>query len=109
MFNDKPITIKKRRSQPTINEYGVASYEWDIVGTYLVDVQPISQEKCKMIFGSYPNVKYQVWLDDKVEGFNTTNFRVEYKGTEYEVLCILEWDDDWHCLNFVLGVDDIGS
>lgn len=109
MFNNKSITIKKRSNTPVINEHGVASYEWVEVGSYKVDIQPISEEKCKMIFGAYPNVKYQVWLEKKVEGFNTTDYRVIYKGIEYEILKILEWDDDWYCLNFVLGVDDIGS
>ena len=63
MFNDKDIVILKRSSEPVIDEHGKASYEWKEVGKFKADVQPITQEKCKRIFGSYPNVRYQVWLE----------------------------------------------
>lgn len=109
MFNNKTITIRKRSKEPVIDEYGVASYEWNDVGNYFADVQPISQEKCKMIFGSYPNVKYQVWLEFKIYGFNTTDFKMVYKGIEYDIYSIIEWDDDWYCLNFCVGKDLLGD
>ena len=109
MFDTKKITIMKRASDPTIDEYGVATYQWDEIGIYYADVQPITQENCKRIFGNYPNVKYQVWLERKIEGFNTTDFKVVYNNREYEILNIIEWDDDWYCLNFCIGADIIGS
>ncbi len=109
MFNDKDIVIIKRSNEPTIDEYGKASYQWEEIGKYKVDVQPITQEKCKRIFGSYPNVKYQIWLETNIDGFNTTDYKVKYKDKEYEILNIIEWDDDdWYCLNFIVGVDLIG-
>ena len=108
MFNDKEIEIFKRSNEPIVDEHGKASYQWKSVGRYSVDVQPITQEKCKRIFGSYPNVKYQVWLEVKIDGFDTTNYKVKYKDKEYEILNIIEWDDDWFCYNFIIGVDLIG-
>ena len=108
MFNDKTITIIKRSEEPTVDEYGKASYQWESLGNYKADVQPITQEKCKQIFGSYPNVKYQIWLEAKVKDFNTTNFKIIYNDIEYEILNIIEWDDEWYCLNFIIGVDIIG-
>lgn len=108
MFDDKVITIIKRSKEPVIDEYGKASYQWEEIGDYSADVQPITIEKCKKIFGSYPNVKYQVWLESKINDFNTTDYRIKYNNIEYEVLNIIEWDDDWYCLNFVVGVDLIG-
>lgn len=108
MFDDKEIIIIKRSKEPVVNEYGQASYQWESIGSYKVDLQPISQEKCKQIFGAYPNVKYQVWLESKIEGFNTTDFKIKYKDKEYEILSIIEWDDDWFCYNFCVGVDIIG-
>ena len=108
MFNDKEIEIIKRSDEPVVDEHGKASYKWQYVGTYKVDVQPITQEKCKRMFGAYPNVKYEVWLEDAIDDFNTTDFKVIYKNKEYEILNIIEWDDDWFCYNFILGVDLIG-
>lgn len=108
MFDDKNITIIKRSNEPAIDEYGKASYQWEEIGTYKADVQPITQEKCKRIFGTYPNVKYQVWLEVKINEFDTTNCRIKYNNIEYEILNIIEWDDDWYCLNFCIGVDLIG-
>lgn len=108
MFNDKKIEILKRDKEPKVDENGKASYKWKSVGRYSVDVQPITQEKCKRIFGSYPNVKYQVWLEVKIDGFDTTNYKVKYNNKEYEILSIIEWDDDWFCYNFIIGVDLIG-
>ena len=108
MFNDKEIEIFKRSNEPKVDEHGKASYQWKSVGRYSVDVQPITQEKCKRIFGSYPNVKYQVWLEVKIDDFDTTNYKVKYKDKEYEILSIIEWDDDWFCYNFIIGVDLIG-
>lgn len=98
----------KRSDEPVVDEHGKASYKWQYVGTYKVDVQPITQEKCKRMFGAYPNVKYEVWLEDAIDDFNTTDFKVIYKNKEYEILNIIEWDDDWFCYNFILGVDLIG-
>ena len=108
LFNDKEIEIIKRSKEPIVDEYGKTSYKWDVVGRYKVDLQPITQEKCKRIFGSYPSVKYEVWLEVKIDDFNTTDFKVIYKNKEYEILNIIEWDDDWFCYNFILGVDLIG-
>ena len=108
LFNDKEIEIIKRSDEPVVDEHGKASYKWQYVGTYKVDVQPITQEKCKRMFGAYPNVKYEVWLEDAIDDFNTTDFKVIYKNKEYEILSIIEWDDDWFCYNFILGVDLIG-
>ena len=108
LFNDKEIEIMKRSDEPVVDEHGKASYKWQYVGTYKVDVQPITQEKCKRMFGAYPNVKYEVWLEDAIDDFNTTDFKVIYKNKEYEILNIIEWDDDWFCYNFILGVDLIG-
>ena len=108
LFNDKEIEIIKRSDEPVVDEHGKASYKWQYVGTYRVDVQPITQEKCKRMFGAYPNVKYEVWLEDAIDDFNTTDFKVIYKNKEYEILNIIEWDDDWFCYNFILGVDLIG-
>ena len=108
LFNDKDIVIIKRSSEPVIDEHGKASYEWKEVGKFKADVQPITQEKRKRIFGSYPNVRYQVWLEKRIPDFDTTNFRVKYKNKEYEILSIIEWDDDWFCYNFCMGVDLIG-
>lgn len=98
----------KRSDEPVVDEHGKASYKWQYIGTYKVDVQPITQEKCKRMFGAYPNVKYEVWLEDAIDDFNTTEFKVIYKNKEYEILNIIEWDDDWFCYNFILGVDLIG-
>ena len=98
----------KRSDEPVVDEHGKASYKWQYIGTYKVDVQPITQEKCKRMFGTYPNVKYEVWLEDAIDDFNTTDFKVIYKNKEYEILNIIEWDDDWFCYNFILGVDLIG-
>ena len=98
----------KRSDEPVVDEHGKASYKWQYVGTYRVDVQPITQEKCKRMFGAYPNVKYEVWLEDAIDDFNTTDFKVIYRNKEYEILNIIEWDDDWFCYNFILGVDLIG-
>lgn len=98
----------KRSDEPVVDEHGKASYKWQYVGTYKVDVQPITQEKCKRMFGAYPNVKYEVWLEDAIDDFNTTDFKVIYRNKEYEILNIIEWDDDWFCYNFILGVDLIG-
>lgn len=98
----------KRSDEPVVDEHGKASYKWQYIGTYKVDVQPITQEKCKRMFGTYPNVKYEVWLEDAIDDFNTTEFKVIYKNKEYEILNIIEWDDDWFCYNFILGVDLIG-
>lgn len=110
MFNDKLIGIIKRSEVPVIDEYGVATYQWVGVGEYFADVQPITQEKCARIFGSYPNVKYQVWLEVEIEGFNTTDFKMVYKGQELEILNIIEWDDeDWYCVNFCVGRDILGD
>lgn len=108
MFNDKEIDIYKRSSEPVVDEYGTTSYKWKYIGTYSVDVQPITQEKCKRIFGSYPNVKYEIWLEAKIDDFDTTNYKIKYKDKEYEILSIIEWDDDWFCYNFIVGVDLIG-
>lgn len=108
LFNDKEIEIIKRSDEPVVDEHGKASYKWQYIGTYKVDVQPITQEKCKRMFGAYPNVKYEVWLEDAIDDFNTTDFKVIYKNKEYEILNIIEWDDDWFCYNFILGVDLIG-
>lgn len=108
LFNDKEIEIIKRSDEPVVDEHGKASYKWQYVGTYKVDVQPITQEKCKRMFGAYPNVKYEVWLEDAIDDFNTTDFKVIYRNKEYEILNIIEWDDDWFCYNFILGVDLIG-
>ena len=108
LFNDKEIEIIKRSDEPVVDEHGKASYKWQYIGTYKVDVQPITQEKCKRMFGTYPNVKYEVWLEDAIDDFNTTDFKVIYKNKEYEILNIIEWDDDWFCYNFILGVDLIG-
>lgn len=108
LFNDKEIEIMKRSDEPVVDEHGKASYKWQYVGTYKVDVQPITQEKCKRMFGAYPNVKYEVWLEDAIDDFNTTDFKVIYRNKEYEILNIIEWDDDWFCYNFILGVDLIG-
>lgn len=98
----------KRSDEPVVDEHGKASYKWQYIGTYKVDVQPITQEKCKRMFGAYPNVKYEVWLEDAIDDFNTTDFKVIYRNKEYEILNIIEWDDDWFCYNFILGVDLIG-
>ena len=108
LFNDKEIEIIKRSDEPVVDEHGKASYKWQYIGTYKVDVQPITQEKCKRMFGTYPNVKYEVWLEDAIDDFNTTDFKVIYRNKEYEILNIIEWDDDWFCYNFILGVDLIG-
>ena len=98
----------KRSDEPVVDEHGKASYKWQYIGTYKVDVQPITQEKCKRMFGAYPNVRYEVWLEDAIDDFNTTDFKVIYRNKEYEILNIIEWDDDWFCYNFILGVDLIG-
>ena len=108
LFNDKEIEVMKRSDEPVVDEHGKASYKWQYIGTYKVDVQPITQEKCKRMFGAYPNVKYEVWLEDAIDDFNTTDFKIIYKNKEYEILNIIEWDDDWFCYNFILGVDLIG-
>lgn len=108
MFNDKEIDVYKRDKEPKVDEYGQTSYKWRYVGTYSVDVQPITLEKCKEIFGAYPNVKYQIWLETKIDDFDTTNYKIKYKDKEYEILDIIEWDDDWFCYNFIVGVDLIG-
>lgn len=108
MFDDKEITIIKRSSEPVVDIYGKTSYQWDVVGSFNADLQPITQEKCKQIFGAYPNVKYQVWLESKIDGFNTTDYKIKYKDKEYEILSIIEWDDDWFFYNFCIGVDIIG-
>ena len=109
MFNDKEIIIIKRNDKPEIDEYGVATYTWEEIGTYKADVQPITQEKCSRIFGNYPNVKYQVWLEVKIEGFNVTDYKMIYKGQELEILNIIGWDDDWYCANFCVGKDVLGD
>lgn len=98
----------KRSDEPVVDEHGKASYKWQYIGTYKVDVQPITQEKCKRMFGAYPNVRYEVWLEDAIDDFNTTDFKVIYRNKEYEILNIIEWNDDWFCYNFILGVDLIG-
>ena len=108
LFNNKEIEVIRRSDEPIVDEYGKTSYKWHSIGTYKVDVQPITQEKCKRIFGAYPSVKYEVWLEVKIDDFNTTDFKVIYKNKEYEILNIIEWDDDWFCYNFILGVDLIG-
>lgn len=108
MFNTKSITIIKRSDDYTVDDYGVITHNMETVGTYKVDIQPISREKCKLVYGDFPNVKYQVWLEQKVEGIST-DYKVIYNGIEYEILNIIEWDDDWYCLNFVIGVDLIGK
>ena len=107
MFNNKKIRVTKRSDEYEVDEYGVIKHVDKSLGEYLVDIQPISKEKCKLIFGDFPNVKYQVWSDFRIEGFST-DCKVIYNGVEYEVLNIIEWDDDWYCLNFIVGVDIVG-
>lgn len=113
MFDDKIIKLMKRNStEMFVDEYGVPSYKWNVIGEYYCDVQPISTNKCTEIFGSYTDVKYQVWLETKIDGFNDDtidDFRVIYKDKKYIINKLIEYDDDWYCSNFCISRDSIGS
>ena len=109
MFNDKEITLMKR-SNLEIDENGVPSYTYSNIGTYSVDVQPISADRCAKIFGVFPQVKYQVWLETKVDGFNDDtiqDFRVIYKDNTYSINQMIVWDDDWYCVHFCISKEEV--
>ena len=112
MYDNKKIKLL-RRGNLEVSELGVPSYEFVIIGEYNCDVQPISADKCTKIFGVFPNVKYQIWLESKIEGFNDDtiqDFKVIYKNKEFRICKLIEWDDDdWYCLNFCIERDSIGS
>lgn len=111
MYNNKKIKLIKR-DNVEIDENGCANYNWEQVGEYWCDLQPITSEKCIKVFGTYPNVRYQIWLEKDIEGFNPDTieqFKVIYKDIEYKILSAIEWEDDWYCINFIIGCDSIGS
>lgn len=112
MFNDKEITLLKRCNL-YVDENGCPQYDWNNIGSYKVDVQPISSDICSKKFGLYPNVKYQVFLETKIDGFNDDTideFRIIYKDKKYIINKIIEYDDeDWYYTNFCISRDSIGS
>ena len=90
---DKIIYLYKRSDKPIIDNNGIVSYEYSLIREYNADVQPITKEKAKSIYGEFENCKYQIFIDELVE-LDSKNYIIEYKGIRYEVNSYIDWEDE---------------
>ena len=58
--------------------------------------------------GKYAILEADPIFEDDIVLDVVKEYRKKYKDKEYEILDIIEWDDDWFCYNFIVGVDLIG-
>lgn len=95
MYDNKEVKLLKRdKDSITVNESGIVDYKWKEIGIYSVDIQPITKEKAKRIYGEFNNSKYQVFVNGLINNLNTTDFIITYKDIKYEILSFIEWDDE---------------
>lgn len=91
MFYNKTINIYIE-SEPSVDEYGIAHKgELKLVDTLLVDVQPVNKLLIQKEFGIDKNIKYRIFSE--LNEYILDGSYVEYKGSMYRVLEIIEWDD----------------
>ena len=91
MFYNKEIKIYID-PEPTIDVYGIARKgELQEVDTLLVDVQPVNKLLIQKDYGINEDVKYRIFSE--LNEHILDGSYIEYKGSMYKVLSIIEWDD----------------
>lgn len=91
MFYNKTIKIYID-PEPTIDVYGIARKgELQEVETLLADVQPVNKLLIQKEFGIDGDIKYRIFSE--LNEHILDGSYVEYKGSMYRVLSIIEWDD----------------
>ena len=91
MFYNKTINIYID-SEPSVDMYGIVrNGELELVDTLLVDVQPVNKLLTQKDFGIDVDVKYRIFSE--LNEHILDGSYVEYKGSMYRVLSIIEWDD----------------
>jgi hypothetical protein len=91
VFYNKEIKIYVE-SEPSVDMYGIARRgELEEVDTLLVDVQPVNKLLVQKEFGIDADVKYRIFSE--LNEHILDGAYIEYKGSMYRVLNIIEWDD----------------
>ena len=91
MFYNKEIKIFAE-SEPSVDVYGIVRRgELEEVDTLLVDVQPVNKLLVQKEFGIDADVKYRIFSE--LNEHILDGSYVEYRGSMYRVLSIIEWDD----------------
>ena len=91
MFYNKTIYIYID-PEPTIDDNGIARKgELQLVDTLLVDVQPVNKLLDQEDYGIDGDIKYRIFSD--LNEHILDGSYVEYRGSMYKVLSIIEWDD----------------
>lgn len=91
MFYNKTINIYIE-SEPSVDTFGIARKgELELVGTLLVDVQPVNKLLIQKEFGIDKDIKYRIFSE--LNEHISDGCCIEYKGSMYRVLNVIEWDD----------------
>ncbi len=91
MFYNKEINIYID-PEPSVDVFGIVRKgELELVDTLLVDVQPVNKLLVQKDFGIDVDVKYRIFSE--LNEHILDGSYVEYKGSMYRVLSIIEWDD----------------
>ena len=91
MFYNKEIKIFTE-SEPSVDVYGIVRKgELQEVDTLLVDVQPVNKLLNQEDYGIDGNIKYRIFSE--LNEHILDGSYIEYKGSMYRVLSIIEWDD----------------
>lgn len=91
MFYNKEIKILTE-SEPSVDMYGIVrNGELKEVDTLLVDVQPVNKLLIQKDYGINEDVKYRIFSE--LNEHILDGSYVEYKGSMYRVLSVIEWDD----------------
>ena len=91
MFYNKEIKIFAE-SEPSVDVFGIVRKgEFQEVDTLLVDVQPVNKLLIQKDYGINEDVKYRIFSE--LNEHILDGSYIEYKGSMYKVLSIIEWDD----------------
>lgn len=91
MFYNKTINVYIG-SEPSVDAFGIARKgELELVDTLLVDVQPVNKLLVQKEFGIDKDIKYRIFSE--LNEHISDGCCIEYNGSMYRVLEIIEWDD----------------
>lgn len=91
MFYNKEIKIYVE-SEPSVDVFGIVRKgELQEVDTLLVDVQPVNKLLNQEDYGIDGNIKYRIFSE--LNEHILDGSYIEYRGSMYRVLSIIEWDD----------------
>lgn len=102
MLYNKTISIYKKGNMRA-DENGIPVYPWELVTTIKADVQPITNAKVKKTYGEYDNVQYRVYVNEVIEGLNTSDYKVKYKSNEYIIKNVMAFEDILPYMELLIG------